>query len=113
MIRHVDKWKPVIPNDCRYSYVANTHIDPILGHMQKYSLTQRISNFAFVQQLDKITTEEIKHCARCQQNKTMNKKDEKALIETLPIPKSIGERWHIDITGPFSIKENYDTKKGI
>lgn len=111
MVRHEDKWKPIIPNEYRHEYVANTHIDPIIGHMQKYNLTKRINNFAFVQQLDKIVSEVIQHCANCQQNKTMSKKDEKPPIQTIPIPNSIGERWHIDITGPFSPKENYDTKK--
>lgn len=73
MVFHEDKCKPIIPNECRLAYVANTHIDPLIGHLHKYNLMQRISNFAHIKELDKIVTEVIQNCARFLQNRTLKK----------------------------------------
>lgn len=51
--------KALIPYKDRERYVINTHLDPMLGHVGKEKLADRISNKAYVTDLGKIINYEL------------------------------------------------------
>ena len=96
--------KAVIPYNDREKYVINTHLDPMLGHVGKEKLADRISLRAYVVGLGSIIKNITETCGRCIQTSEKHHKTENEPIHPMPIPNNMFNRWHIDLTGPF--KEN-------
>ena len=98
--------KPIIPMKSRYQYVVNTHLDPLVGHLQRFQLEEKVKKFAYVKHLKKVILEVIQLCMRCQQTRDVPLSKQMSNVESMPIPHSIGERWHFDILGPFTMETN-------
>lgn len=53
--------------ESRYEFVVNTHLDPLVGHLQRLQLEAKMKEFAYVKDLKRIVLEVIQLCMGCQQ----------------------------------------------
>ena len=71
------------------------------GHIGNEKLVKRVENVAYVNILPKIIHDVAKACGRCIQSKILHKENEEFPVQEMPIPDGPGERWHIDLWGPY------------
>ena len=77
--------------------MINTHIDPMLGHVVKEKLADRISLKAYVSDLAKMINQITKECGRCIQTSQRHLKSEKESLYPMAIPSNMFTHWHIDL----------------
>lgn len=91
----------VIPYKDRERFVINTHLDPMLVHVVKEKLVDRISMRAYVSNSGKIINQITNDFGRCIPTIQKRAKSEKQQLYPMPIPNNIFNRWHIDLAGPY------------
>lgn len=94
----------VIPMMDRHEFVVNSHLDRTMPHLGANKLIEKIKQIAYVVGLTGVVKKVLKLCGRCIQSKTLPHKSETYPVQDMPIPETIGERWHIDMWGPFEDK---------
>ena len=88
---------PVIPREDAFEFVARTHVDDMIGHLQPAKLWDRIRKSVYVPECESLSKLVVLNCGKCMQAKDCFKSTAEAPLQKGNIPTSIFDHWHLDL----------------